>query len=194
MSATGRSDKRVANDYYQTPVSCIESLLNKYMFPEDALYLDPCVGEGAIIKCVKSKYPDSVWSGVDIDIKHGPTLQQMEIPYLIKDFMQITPADISMLTGGKDKFDVIITNPPYSCAQEFIVQSLKYAKHVVMLLRLNFLESQKRSLFFKNNMPDVKVLSKRPSFTGRGTDACAYSWMVWDSDAPQTSGRIEILG
>ena len=29
------------------------------------------------------------------------------------------------------------------------------------------------------------VLSKRPSFTGKGTDSAAYAWFVWDNSKTQ---------
>jgi hypothetical protein len=34
------------------------------------------------------------------------------------------------------------------------------------------------------------VLPKRPSFTGGGTDATEYAWMVW---GPTRTGRLRIL-
>jgi hypothetical protein len=86
----------------------------------------------------------------------------------------------------EDKVDVIITNPPFSLAKEFIDHSLKNAKCVIMLLRLNFLASIKRYEWWSGIPPTaLYVLSKRPSFTGSGTDATDYAWFIWD-----TSGSI----
>ena len=57
--------------------------------------------------------------------------------------------------------------------------SLEHAQCVVMLLRINFLGSKKRYGFWKKNPPQAMyVLSKRPSFTGKGTDATEYAWFV----------------
>ena len=88
---------------------------------------------------------------------------------------------------GKDylkvnfKSDLIVTNPPFSLALEFLEKSLREAEVVVYLLRLNFLGSQKRKPFWEKNPPShIFVLSKRPSFTGKGTDATEYAWFVWD--------------
>jgi hypothetical protein len=92
-----------------------------------------------------------------------------------------------------DRYEVAIGNPPFSLAQEFVLHSLKMADQVVFLLRLSFLESQKREGFFsKVGVPDVFVLPERPSFTGEGTDSCAYAWMRWKADRSQ-EGRISIL-
>lgn len=74
----------------------------------------------------------------------------------------------------------ILTNPPFSRAFEFCQQAVKLCPNVVLLLRLNFLASQKRAPWFREHKPTALfILSKRPSFTGRGTDACDYAWVVW---------------
>ena len=50
-----------------------------------------------------------------------------------------------------------------------------------MLLRLNYLGSITRHDWWKEYSPtSLYVLSKRPSFTGKGTDATDYAWFVWD--------------
>jgi hypothetical protein len=50
-----------------------------------------------------------------------------------------------------------------------------------MLLRINYLGSISRHDWWKLNSPtSLFVLSKRPSFTGKGTDATDYAWYVWD--------------
>ena len=59
----------------------------------------------------------------------------------------------------------IITNPPYSIAEEFVrksIEVLQSGHKVAMLLRLNFLEGQKRrKLFEKYNPCRIYVFSKR---------------------------------
>jgi hypothetical protein len=80
--------------------------------------------------------------------------------------------------------DIIISNPPFSKALEFIQKGLNdvcEGGFVMMLLRLNFLESRKRKAFFEKHMPKyVFVHHSRMSFTADGvTDSCAYCHMVW---------------
>lgn len=81
----------------------------------------------------------------------------------------------------------IVTNPPYKLAQEFIEHALKCAdKKVIMLLKLNFLEGQKRyNLFKETPLKTVYVFSKRLSFDkgdekGKGNGLLAYAWYVWE--------------
>lgn len=44
-----------------------------------------------------------------------------------------------------------------------------------------FLESEKRFKWWQEHpLSGLYTLHKRPSFTGRGTDATSYSWFVWE--------------
>ena len=53
---------------------------------------------------------------------------------------------------------------------------------LIFLLRTAFLESKSRYSFWQNNpLTALYTLSKRPSFTGKGTDATSYSWFIWDN-------------
>lgn len=93
-------------------------------------------------------------------------------------------------------YDVIITNPPFSLAMEFILRSLAtYSRFVVMLLRLNYLGSAKRHSFLRQCAPDIYVLPDRPSFKGTGeTDSIEYAWFVWDkTNLERSSGSYELL-
>lgn len=78
--------------------------------------------------------------------------------------------------------DLIITNPPFSLALQFLEKSLSEAPTVVYLLRLRFLASVKRGAWWHMHPPTHQfVLSKRPSFTGDGrNDSADYAWFAWD--------------
>lgn len=60
------------------------------------------------------------------------------------------------------------------------------------LLRLNWLASQKRAFWLRKNTPSVYVLPKRPSFTGKGTDATDYCWAVWRRDVAPTVVILDV--
>jgi hypothetical protein len=89
--------------------------------------------------------------------------------------------------------DVILTNPPYSRAFEFLEKALSEAPHVAMLLRLNFLGSEKRAKFFQRTPPDIYVLPNRPSFARGHTDSCEYGWFVWGPERERVSGIVSVL-
>jgi len=92
-------------------------------------------------------------------------------------------------------FDVILMNPPYRLAQEFVEKSLRISDHVLVLLRLNYLGSKVRNAFMRNDCPDVYVLPNRPSFEGHGrTDSIEYAWMHWQKrQEPRKCGKLMVL-
>jgi hypothetical protein len=148
---------RQANDFYSTPVEAVKPL-NRYIdFKHVYSFYEPCYGDGVIQKTL-SLYP-------------GTWVSHSEI-FFGKDY----------LIGEKPIVDLIVTNPPFSQAQEFLEKSLEHGRCVIYLLRLGFLASQKRKDFWKANPPShLFTLSKRPSFTGEGkTDNSDYGWVVWD--------------
>jgi hypothetical protein len=99
--------------------------------------------------------------------------------------------------GGHDflrprwKADNIITNPPYNCAEGFVVSGVRQAKRkFALLLRLAFLEGANRANTIFSKMPPsrVWVFSERITFypagaKRQGTGTTAYAWFVWDKDA-----------
>jgi len=55
-----------------------------------------------------------------------------------------------------------------------------------MLLRTAFLESKKRYSFWqKHTLSGLYVLSQRPSFTGKGTDATSYAFFIFNNSGKQ---------
>jgi hypothetical protein len=94
--------------------------------------------------------------------------------------------------------DNIVTNPPFNCAEGFVVSGLKQAKYkLALLLRLAFLEGGNRgNTIFTNSPPSrVWVFSERITFypsgaERRGSGTTAYAWFVWDKQAP--AGQTEL--
>lgn len=183
MSATGRSQVRAENDFYATPAWCVKAIQHK--LPQEGGWLEPCAGDGAIIRAGVH-----YWEAIEIDPTHYNALSaEYEAGRLasfrIADFLSVPIGDLG-------RYDLVLTNPPYRQAQDFIEKSLLIADQAVFLLRLNFLEGRKRAAFLRQYTPDVYVLSRRPSFTGKGTDATAYAWFSFYS-TPRSQGRVEIL-
>jgi hypothetical protein len=90
--------------------------------------------------------------------------------------------------------DVVITNPPYRQALDFVRWGRAHAPVTAMLLRLNFLGTAQRVAFLRDHPPDVFVIPDRPSFDGIGHDSIEYAWFVWRRDEePRVAGRIAVL-
>lgn len=95
------------------------------------------------------------------------------------------------------KYSAAITNPPFNIALDVIQKSLSMVESgglVIMLLRLNFFGGQKRSEWFKKNMPyRCYVHSKRMSFTKGATDSIEYMHAVWVAGTGLPFTELKIL-
>lgn len=84
---------------------------------------------------------------------------------------------------------IIVTNPPYKYAMEFVEHALGLgAEKVAMFLKITFLEGQKRKKLFEKQPPKiVAVFSKRiqvaingdPDMFKKSSAAC-YAWFIWE--------------
>lgn len=156
MSSTKRGSERNKNDAYYTPKWCVQGLVEMINWDLIGTFHEPCYGNGSIYHQIPLDDFQKSWSEIDKG----------------KDYLDEKQQDV----------DLIITNPPFKLAEQFILKSLSHSKNVIMLLRLNFLESQIRYDFWNNNKPNhIIVLSNRPSFTQDGkTDSVGYGWYVWN--------------
>lgn len=78
--------------------------------------------------------------------------------------------------------NIVVSNPPFSQAQEFLEMALGLDRvlAVSFLLRVNHLGSKKRADFWnKNPFSTFYVLTPRPSFVGGKTDSCEYGIFNW---------------
>jgi len=130
------------------------------------------------------------WTAWELREEMQATLETLTSDVQIGDCLDI-PYD--------DKpFDVAITNPPFSIAPLVLQRLLGISRNVVMLLRLNYMGSQKRVAFLRDHMPDASVLPNRPVFgpnkVGKlGTDSIEYAWFSWQAEYPQIVGRLILL-
>jgi len=175
MSATNRGAIRRESDFYKTPTETIDAFLDHFCFLINEDILEPCAGDGAIIKAIRARTPAQYITAIEIREEESANLLDAGADQVfIDDFLTFPGLDPAPGT--------IITNPPYSIAQEIIEHCFKIAPdaEVIMLLRLGFLESQKRREFWERHpLTQLYPLLKQPSFTGKGTDAAAYGWFVW---------------
>jgi len=181
MSSTNRGATRIDQDAYYTPASAIDPMLQLLDLSGVYSFNEPCKGGGAIYDRVD--VPRKEWTEINLGF----------------DYLTVQSANT----------DLILTNPPFSLALEFLQKSLTEAKTVGYLLRLNFLGSRKRRDFWNANKPThCFVLSERPVFAwycqdrkGCGaqyrpgtttvcidcgkpvraqTDSIEYAWFMWD--------------
>lgn len=183
MSSTGRVADREEHDTYPTPRWCVRRLLEVLVDLPMGAWGEPCVGDGAIVRAVEEHFTGT------------------KPPWFARqDIRNTSAADHvgDFLTDANPAFadcSVIITNPPFSLAREFIHQARAEAPRamLVFLLRLNFLGSADRHGWLSRDMPDIYQLPNRPSFVNGKTDSVEYGWFVWGPE-PKVEGRIRLLG
>lgn len=166
--------KRRPLDDYPTPEWVIRAIAP---FVAGSTVLDPCCGAGAILDVFRER-------GAQV---HGIELSPERAAEARAKGYQVTEADA--LAHDWPAADLIITNPPFSRAQEFAekaIRSVKPGGTVALLLRLGFLESKARMSFHRANGSSVYVLASRPSFIGGKTDKTPYGWFLWGAKHSRT--------
>jgi hypothetical protein len=172
------------DDRYDTPPCAVHALLKVEKLPR--LIWEPACGTGNIVEVLRKAGHDVVAS--DINKRGCPK----SLPL---DFLKVIPE-----CHGIEGIEAIVTNPPYSLAEKFVTKSLTHAPLVMMLLRLAFLESVRRSPLldtgllarvhvFANRLP----MMHRDGWTGRkASSAIAFAWFVFDREhsGPATIDRI----
>lgn len=177
-------EERELNDYYATHPKAVEMLLNLEKFNTNIL--EPCCGEGHISNVLKTNgYNVTSYDLIDRGYGIGGV-----------NFLEYN-----------EKFNGdIITNPPYSLAQEFVEHALDIVDDgckVAMFLKLTFLEGKNRKSLFENYPPKKVYVSssripcgKNGDFYERNNDgsikldkfgnpkeissAVCYAWFVWE--------------
>lgn len=164
----------ITGDFYETPEWATEALFSKEVF--NGSVWEPAEGNGAMVRVINKHntcYGTDIQSGTN--------------------FLTTTPTEV---------VENIITNPPYSLAQKFVLTArLLATKKVAMLLKLTFLEGMARKKMFEATdfpLKAVYVFSKRVQMYISGqpkpknSSMLAYAWYVWDKSyqAKATLGWI----
>lgn len=119
MSSTNRGGDRHASDYYVTPQQDINMFLSEWLLdegidrPDKLVWLDPCAGGD---KRNPAAYPTALEEAFDpyvvtYDIREDAVADR------VCDYLQLDAQDM-------EPCDVVISNPPFSHAEEFIEQAL----------------------------------------------------------------------
>lgn len=185
LGASNHSEtEREQHDYYATPPIATELLCQIETFSKNIL--EPCCGEGHIAKVLEANgYDVEAMDLIDRGYGKGGV-----------DFLEYNE------TVDKD----IVTNPPYSMAQQFVEHAMEIVTDghkVAMFLKLSFLEGQERRKMFNKYPPKtIWVSSSRLGCAKNGEfkvdkngnlkadSAVAYCWFVWEKNF---TGNPEIM-
>ena len=169
IGASNHADHpRADADYYATEPAATDWLCKIEQFQSPIL--EPSCGEGHISRQL---------------IAHGYDVVSRDL--VDRGYGKV--ADFLLFNNETWEGD-IITNPPYSKAQEFVTQALQMVRpgrKVAMFLKLTFLEGKKRAELFKI-APPIRVwvsrsrlkCAKNGDFASMDGSATAYAWFIWE--------------
>jgi hypothetical protein len=170
------------HDLYETPAGAVRALLQAEALPH--WVWEPAAGRGAIVSVLRNAGHAVIAS--DIIRRDFPL-------HFVRDFLTID--------NVPDSAEAIVTNPPFGIADEFVARALRICPRVVMLLRLAFLESVRRtSILEAAGLACVHVFRKRLPMMHRdgwggprASSQTAFAGFVWDRNhaGPPTVHRID---
>jgi hypothetical protein len=160
-------EQRVERDNYPTPFCAVEPLMRVEKF--EGVVWEPACGDGYIVRALARFGIEALAT----DIDHGV------------DFLEVDA-----------QVDCIVTNPPYKLADKFLLHSSRCSRKSALLLRLSFLESQKRQDLFKR-IPLYKVYimtNRLPFWTPDGWcksgGQFCHAWFILDHDRYDGETRL----
>jgi hypothetical protein len=177
-------EERRGGDAYFTPPRLAEASCARLagLIKIPTKVLEPGAGSGVFVHAARKQWDTAHVVGIDVAPQaHG-----------ILRFNFLLPGALP----GIDIADLIIGNPPYMLAEQFVdaaLARLNFDGHVAFLLRLSFLGGQKRAdtLWSRRDLRWLLPITPRPSFTQDGkTDASEYALYVWERGY---HGNAEIL-
>jgi hypothetical protein len=160
------------NDLYETPPVAVHALLRVEPLPK--VVWEPSCGPGSIVNVLRNA---------------GHTVFARDlVDYGCPDSR--SRVDFLMERSVPDGVEAIVTNPPFKLAGEFVSHALALGvRKVVMLLRIQFVESDKRSSIlddgswariypFSNRLP----MMHRAGWEGpKAPSAMTFAWFIWEA-------------
>jgi hypothetical protein len=144
------------SDDFQTPPNALDSLL-PYLRANWVIW-ECANGKGNLSRALEERG----YTVIATDILTG------------HDFLKWAP--------DPEKYDCIVTNPPYSLKQEFLERCYQLKKPFALLLPLTTFETEKRQELFRKHGVQVIFLKKRINFetpSGRGSGSWfAVAWFT----------------
>lgn len=164
MGGNGAKARKAA-DLYPTPPEVTVALMRFLKLPGETVVWEPARGQGdmvrALANCGMAVYGTDIRDGIDFLTARQP--------------------------GNAPAADWIITNPPFSLADEFIRHAAEIGKPFAMLLKAQYWHAAKRAQLFREIPPSyVLPLTWRPDFLFKerngkkgASPLMDVMWCVW---------------
>lgn len=152
--------KRNESDFYPTPPEATQALLDFLNIPNGNTVWEPACGEGHMVEVMEK----NGLSVIGTDIQTGTDFLTAELP--------------------SKEVSWIITNPPFSLAEQFIRKANEHNVAFAMLLKSQYWNAAKRVSLFSQIQPSyILPLTWRPDFLfktrGKGSPLMDVNWCVW---------------
>jgi hypothetical protein len=156
-------------DLYETPSVAVEALLRAERLPH--CIWEPAAGRGSIARILRDHGHAVICSDIE---DYGFPL------HFKRDFL----GEIGAPAG----VEAVITNPPYRDAERFAARALALVPLVIMLMRLAFIESERRTEILERcGLARVHVFKRRLPMMHRdgwqgpkASSAMPFAWFVWE--------------
>jgi hypothetical protein len=167
-----RAWERKPSDFYPTPYDVTESLMPviQVLVDQGGKIWEPCSGNMDMTRVLE-------WHGYEVtstDIREtGQGIGGF-------DFLNDDPEE---KWGWIPEVDMIVMNPPFSLAAEFILRALRYTPTVACLMKIDYWNAIGRLPLWQANMPKLFLpLTWRPAFLQKergNSPLMNCAWCVW---------------
>jgi phospholipid N-methyltransferase len=156
LSQIANGDKRNLKkefQYFETPPEIADFIVKESELKENQSVLEPSAGQGAIVKAINRLYPNKKVSCYELMPVNQTILKKIDtVDFLGEDFLN---------TDNKQKFEVIISNPPFSKNQDIthvreMYERLEFGGKLVAITSKHWeLSTNKKETEFREWLKDV---------------------------------------
>lgn len=165
MSSKSRGSESVESDWYATPAETTRAPLRELAAEIAAdcpggvvrRICEPTAGKGAIVKVLREFFPHADIVAHELDRTRFNMLNGLKL-------CEAHCGDYAETSVPANHYDLSVINPPFTIARSIVEKAHIESRHTLPLLRLGFLSSAKRKLFWRKHPADLLPLSFRPSF------------------------------
>ena len=178
--------ERKPSDFYPTPYDVTESLMPviKALLMPGAKIWEPCCGDMDMSRVLE-------WHGFEVtstDIREtGQGIGGF-------DFLN---DDAEEKWGWIPEVDMIVMNPPFSLAAEFIERALEYTPNVACLMKIDYWNAVSRLPLWRKRIPQFFLpLTWRPAFLAKergNSPLMNCAWCVWVGEENRDLGNLCLI-
>jgi hypothetical protein len=184
--ASYKAWERKPSDFYPTPYDVTESIMPvvRSLIGLEGKIWEPCCGNMDMSRVLE-------WHGYEVtstDIRDtGQGIGGF-------DFLNDDPEE---KWGWIPDPEMIVMNPPFSLAEEFILRALQYTPNVACLMKIDYWNAARRMKLWRENMPQFFLpLTWRPAFLAKergNSPLMNCAWCVWTRPEHRDLGDICVI-